>query len=72
MGFLGRSRDWWLEWALGYLVMVPLFALGVYVSIEIGLGLGLGMFVGAGVAMSPIFLGFFWNEAKAKRAKKKS
>lgn len=72
MGLLGQNRKWWLEWAFGYLVMVPLFALGVYVAIEIGLGLGLGMFVGAGFGMSPILLGFLWERIKENRAKRKS
>lgn len=72
MGLLERDRKWWLEWAFGYLVMVPLFALGVYVAIEIGLGLGLGMFVGAGFGMSPILLGFLWSEMKEKKQRERN
>ena len=69
MRFLGRNRKWWLEWAFGYLLMVPLFALGVYVAVEIGLGLCLGMFVGAGFGCAPMF-GRIYLEQKAEKKPK--
>ena len=68
MEFLGRNRKWWLEWALGYLVMIPLFGLGVFVAIEVGLGLGLGMFMGAGFAMFPILSVLMWKERRKRKA----
>ncbi len=49
--------------------MLPLFALGVYLSIILGLGLGLGMFVGAGFGCAPMF-GRIYLEQRAEKKPK--
>ena len=67
--FLGRDLKWWKEWSFGYLLMLPLFALGVYLSIILGLGLGLGMFVGAGFGCAPMF-GRIYLEQRAEKKPK--
>jgi len=54
--YFGKSLKWWREFLLGYLLMLPLFILGIYLSISWGLGLGIGFFVGAGFACAPLFI----------------
>jgi len=50
------------QFSLNYLVVLPLFGLGVWIAIETGLGAGLGVFLGGALGIIPILL---W----AKKAK---